>query len=77
VEPERARVIPFIGPRIGSLSELRQELGFGILAAAFSIAAAAGLRTRGPSPSRRASDPEQLLLWDQRLVQAIRRFLRG
>jgi large repetitive protein len=75
-EPERARVIPFVGPRIEGLSHLRQELGFGILAAAFSIAVAAGLRARGPATSRAASDPEQILLWDQRLLLAIRRFLR-
>jgi hypothetical protein len=75
-EPERTRVIPFVGPRIGSLSDLRQELGFGILAAAFSIAVAAGFRARGPAGSRGTSDPEQMLLWDQRLLLAIRRFLR-
>jgi hypothetical protein len=75
-EPEHGRMIPFVGPRVDSISDLRQELGFGILAAAFSIAVAAGLRARGPRPSTVASDPDQMLLWDQRLLQAIRRFLR-
>jgi hypothetical protein len=74
-EPEHGRVIPLVGSGIGSLSSLRQELGFGILAAAFSIAAAAGFRARGPATRRSTRDPEQMLLWDERLLQAIRRFL--
>jgi hypothetical protein len=75
-EPRRGRVLPFAGPRITGLSDLRQELGFGLLAAAFSIAVAAGLRARRRSAPVAPGDPDQLLLWDQRIIRSIRNFLR-
>jgi hypothetical protein len=74
-QPKRGRVVPFVGPRVGSLSDLRRELGFGLLAAAFSIAIVAGLRARRPAPSGAPGEADQMLLWDQRILQAIRRFL--
>ena len=75
-EPKRGHVLPFVGPRITGLSDLRQELGFGLLAAAFSIAVAAGLRARRSAAPGTPRDPDQLLLWDQRIIRSIRSFLR-
>jgi hypothetical protein len=74
-QPKRGRVIPLVGPRVGSLSDLRRELGFGLLAAAFSIALVAGLRARRPASSGTPGEGDPMLLWDQRIIQAIRRFL--
>jgi PASTA domain len=76
VQPERGRVLPLVGTRADDLSGLRRELGFGLLAAAFSIAVVAVLRARRPAVTDEEADGEQLLLWDQRIVEAIRRFLR-
>ena len=76
LEPKRGRVLPFVGARAVGLSSLRQELGFGLLAAAFSIAVVAILRARRPFPAVRSSDGDPMLLWDQRILDAIRRFLR-
>ena len=76
LEPKRGRVLPFVGVRAVGLSSLRQELGFGLLAAAFSIAVVAILRARRPFPAVRSSGGDPMLLWDQRILDAIRRFLR-
>ena len=76
IEPRRGRVLPFVGARAVGLSSMRQELGLGLLAAAFSIAVVAFLRARRPFPTVRSSDGDQMLLWDQRILDAIRRFLR-
>jgi hypothetical protein len=43
---------------------------------AFSIAIAAGLRTRRPADGEVPRDPDQMLLWDQRIIQSIRSFFR-
>ncbi len=75
-EHQRGRVLPFAGPRIVGLSDLRRELGIGLLAAAFSIAIAAGLRARRPAETDAPAAGDQMLLWDQRIILAIRRFLR-
>ncbi|HSE80444.1 MAG TPA: Ig-like domain-containing protein, partial [Gaiellaceae bacterium] len=75
-EPRRGRVFPFPTRSVDGFSEVRRELGFGLLAAAFSIALIAGLRARRPAPAAPAAQGDQLLLWDQRIVRAIRRFLR-
>ena len=56
-QPRFGRVIPLVGARATGLSELRRELGFGLLAAAFSIAIFVGLRARRPSPSGAPRDP--------------------
>jgi hypothetical protein len=74
-DPEHGRVLPFIpGPRVTHLSDLRRELGFGLLAAAFSIAILMGLRTRRKAEEA-AAEADQLLLWDQRIARSVRRFL--
>jgi hypothetical protein len=75
-EPRGGRVLPIVGPRVTGLSDLRQELGLGLLAAAFSIAILAGLRARRPAADGAPHDPDQMLLWDQRIIQAIRGFFR-
>ena len=72
----RGRVLPFVSAADHTFSDLRRELGFGLLAAAFSITLVAGLRARRPSAAGPSADGDQLLLWDERIVQAIRRFLR-
>ncbi len=74
--PRFGRVLPLVGPTVTNISDLRRELGFGILAAAFSVAIAAGLRARRPSTTSGPRDPDELRLWDQRIIEAIRRFLR-
>jgi hypothetical protein len=76
VEPRGGRVFPFASRNIDSFSEVRRELGFGLLAAAFSIALIAGLRARRPAAAASAPQGDQLLLWDQRIAGAMRRFLR-
>ena len=73
--PRRGRVLPFTQQQAESFSEIRHELGFGLLAAAFSIAAAAVLRARRPAAAPPAGGDDQMLLWDARIIQAIRRFL--
>jgi hypothetical protein len=75
-QPQRGRVIPFVAARAGSLSDLRRELGFGLLAAAFSIALVAGFRARRPAAEGAPRESDSMLLWDQRILEAIRRFLR-
>ena len=75
-EPKPGHVLPLVDPGITGLSDLRQEFGFGLLAAAFSIAVAAGLRARRPAVQGPPRDPDQLLLWDQRIIRSIRSFLR-
>jgi Bacterial Ig domain/Bacterial Ig-like domain/Chitobiase/beta-hexosaminidase C-terminal domain len=72
----RARVLPLVATQADGFSDLRRELGFGLLAAAFSIAAVAGFRARRPAPASQSANGDQMLLWDQRLIEAIRRFLR-
>jgi hypothetical protein len=69
-------IFPLAATQADSLSDLRRELGFGLLAAAFSIAAVAGFRARRPAPANGSTTGDQMLLWDQRLIAAIRRFLR-
>jgi hypothetical protein len=59
------------------LTSLRQELGFGLLAAAFSIAFAALLRARRPLEPRPEAGEDDELLWDQRLLRGIGRALSG
>ncbi|MGH3020951.1 MAG: hypothetical protein ACRDNR_12465, partial [Gaiellaceae bacterium] len=67
--------LPFDRVRSTSLSELRQELGFGILVAAFSVAFAAALRARRPL-GQTAGGADQELLWDARLLRSVGRLLR-
>ena len=69
------RVLPFTQQRAEGFSELRHELGFGLLAAAFSIAVVAILRARRPVAAPPAGGDDQMLLWDTRIIQAIRRLL--
>jgi hypothetical protein len=61
--------------RSTSLSELRQELGFGLLVAAFSVAFAAVLRARRPF-GEGVGGADQELLWDVRLLRSVGRLLR-
>jgi len=75
LQPKHGRVLPFVSPAVAGIGELRQELGFGLLAAAFSIAVAAGLRARRPVVARSLGSGDDVLLWDQRIIQAIRRVL--
>jgi hypothetical protein len=62
--------------RNASLSELRQELGFGLLVAAFSVGFAALLRARRPL-GQLGGGADAELLWDVRLIRSIGRFLRS
>jgi hypothetical protein len=66
--------LPFDRVRSASLSELRQELGFGLLVAAFSVAFAAVLRARRPL-GHAAGGAEQELLWDVRFLRSVGRLL--
>ena len=75
-QPRHGRVLPFTAQRAEGLSNMRRELGFGLLAAAFSIAVVAGLRARRPAVTGSHPSGDQMLLWDERTIQAIRRFLR-
>ncbi len=75
LQPKHGRVLPLVSPTVAGIGELRQELGFGLLAAAFSIAVAAGLRARRPAVARSLGSGDDVLLWDQRIIQAIRRVL--
>jgi hypothetical protein len=58
------------------IQELRQELGFGLLLAAFSVAIGSGLRARrgGTTPAGDQSGEE--LFWDARLLRSIGRAFR-
>jgi hypothetical protein len=57
------------------LRELRQELGFGLLVAAFSVAIGSGLRARrGGAPA--GDQPGDELFWDARLLRSIGRAFR-
>jgi hypothetical protein len=67
--------LPFRKLRTTSLKELRQELGFGLLVGAFSVAFAAGLRARRPLGATGDGAGDELL-WDARLLRAAGRFLR-
>jgi hypothetical protein len=67
--------LPFDRVRSTSLSELRQELGFGLLVAAFSVAFAAVLRARRPL-GQGVGGADQELLWDVRLLRSVGRLLR-
>ena len=53
---------------------LRRELGFGLMAAAFTFAFLAGLRARRPREEPEGADPE--LLWDSRALQSVGRAVR-
>ncbi|HWB57305.1 MAG TPA: Ig-like domain-containing protein [Gaiellaceae bacterium] len=53
---------------------LRRELGFVLMAAAFTFAFLAGLRARRPREETEGADPE--LLWDSRALQSVGRALR-
>jgi hypothetical protein len=68
-------VLPFDRVRNASLSELRQELGFGLLVAAFSVGFAAVLRARRPL-GQGVGGADQELLWDVRLLRSVGRLLR-
>ena len=67
--------LPFDRVRATSLGELRRELGFGLLVAAFSVGFAALLRARRPL-GQVADGADQELLWDARLVRSVGRLLR-
>ena len=67
--------LPFTRVRGASLGELRQELGFGLLVAAFSVGFAAILRAR--RPFRPGAPGGEELLWDVRLARSVARALRG
>jgi hypothetical protein len=67
--------LPIDRVRATSLAELRRELGFGLLVAAFSVGFAALLRARRPL-GQTALGSDQELLWDARLVRAVGRLLR-
>ena len=57
------------------LKELRQELGFGLLVAAFSVAIGSGLRARRSNPGS-GDQPSDELFWDARLLRSVGRALR-
>jgi hypothetical protein len=67
--------LPFDRARVTSLGELRRELGFGLLVAAFSVGFAALLRARRPL-GQAADGADQELLWDARLLRSVGRLLR-
>jgi hypothetical protein len=58
------------------IQELRQELGFGLLVAAFSVAVGSGLRARRGNLGAGDEPNEQELFWDSRLLRSIGRSLR-
>ena len=57
------------------IKELRQELGFGLLLAAFSVAVGSGLRARRGNLAA-GDQPAEELFWDARLLRSIGRSLR-
>ena len=57
------------------IKELRQELGFGLLVAAFSVAVGSGLRARR-SKLGSGDQPSDELFWDARLLRSLSRALR-
>jgi hypothetical protein len=81
--PAETTTTPILGVQVPSgivqlateakgLAELRQELGFGLLAAAFSIALAAVMRARRPVAAGGESEGDELF-WDQRLLRSVGR----
>ncbi len=72
--PEPGRVLPLVGQRVTHVSNLRRELGFGLLAAAFSMMVLAALLAR--RQAARGQSPGDPALWDQRIIESIRRFIR-
>jgi hypothetical protein len=74
-QPQRGRVLPYVAQSTDGFSDIRRELGFGLLAAAFSIAIVAAFRARRRAAEGSPAGGDQMLLWDQRIMQAIRRFL--
>ena len=74
-QPQRGRVLPYVAQSADGFSDIRRELGFGLLAAAFSIAIVAAFRARRTAAEGSPASGGQLLLWDQRIIGAIRRFL--
>ena len=63
-------------PRRAVLEELRQELGFGLLVAAFSVAIGSGLRTRRSNVASDDQPSSDELFWDARLLRSVSRALR-
>jgi hypothetical protein len=57
------------------IKELRQELGFGLLLAAFSVAIGSGLRARRGGATS-GDSPGEDLFWDARLLRSIGRTFR-
>ena len=57
------------------IKELRQELGFGLLVAAFSVAVGSGLRARRSNLGS-GDQPSDELFWDARLLRSLGRALR-
>ena len=58
------------------IQELRQELGLGLLVAAFSVAVGSGLRARRGNLDAGDEPKEQELLWDAAAPRSIGRSLR-
>jgi hypothetical protein len=58
------------------IKELRQELGFGLLVAAFSVAIGSGLRARRGGVISTADASGEELFWDARLLRSIGRAFR-
>ena len=63
-------------PRRAVLEELRQELGFGLLVAAFSVAIGSGLRARRSNLASGDQPGSDELFWDARLLRSVSRALR-
>jgi hypothetical protein len=58
------------------IRELRQELGFGLLVAAFSVAIGSGLRARRGGGTSGGDQAGEELFWDARLLRSIGRAFR-
>jgi hypothetical protein len=75
--PQNTRLAPhelLLAESDSDFDTLRRELGFGLMAAAFTFAFLAGLRARRPREETEGADPE--LLWDSRALQSVGRTLR-
>ena len=75
--PQNVRLGPhqlLLAESSSDFDTLRRELGFGLMAAAFTFAFLAGLRARRPREEPEGVDPE--LLWDSRALQSVGRALR-
>jgi hypothetical protein len=59
------------------IKELRQELGFGLLLAAFSVAIGSGLRARRSGVTTGGDTSGEELFWDARLLRSIGRAFRS